>query len=412
MRASRPFKRKWFLLLATIFTIVVIFQLKTALPSVLVPPSPNIPQEALEELTVYRVEFKPGEILVHVLNTGPVNVRVVAVQVGGVGHSPSLWSFFVEPSDEIPPLGSATVRVFFSWIAGDPYTIKLITSSGTTFTVENVIAALTITSPTQVLTIGTLLGTFVGIIPVFLGLLVLPFFRRISDWWIDFLALFAVGVLIWLLIDTADEGAEVARRLPLHIGPPLIVVGFVIGIMSLVVYGWSTYGKYGKNASVLTDGGRLVTPIAIAYLISLGIGLHNFGEGLAIGAAYSLGNIVLGATLVIGFALHNVTEGFAIAAPVSHERIRLRQPLAWGLLAGAPTILGTWLSLVLYSDAIAVFFFGIAAGAILYVVIEVVIQVASSPRASNNPLNYTGLLLGLFIMYVTAVALEFIIKSA
>ena len=102
-------------------------------------------------------------------------------------------------------------------------------------------------------------------------------------------------------------------------------------------------------------------------LIAIGIGLHNLGEGVAIGSAYTAGALALGAFLVIGFALHNTTEGLAIVAPIAHERMTVGRLALLGLVAGAPAVLGAWIGAAAFNRSIAAFLFGFGAGAIVQV---------------------------------------------
>ena len=142
----------------------------------------------------------------------------------------------------------------------------------------------------------------------------------------------------------------------------------------------------------------------LALLVATGIGLHNFGEGLAIGAAFALGEAALGTLLVVGFMLHNTTEGLAIVAPLAKERPSLRQ-LAWlGFLGGAPTIVGAWVGGLVYSPVLAVLFLGLGAGAIAQVILQIGRQMAdteSISRRFSSPPVLSGLAAGFFIMLVT-----------
>jgi zinc transporter ZupT len=142
--------------------------------------------------------------------------------------------------------------------------------------------------------------------------------------------------------------------------------------------------------------------LALAYMIAAGIGLHNLGEGLAIGAAYALGNVALGAFLIVGFTIHNTTEGFGVVAPVAREGVAWRHLLLMGLLAGAPTILGTWIGGFTYSAVWSVLFLALGAGAIFQVVWELLKLMARDAReGASSVMNVVGLLLGLAIMYAT-----------
>ena len=147
--------------------------------------------------------------------------------------------------------------------------------------------------------------------------------------------------------------------------------------------------------------------LAISGPIALGIGLHNLGEGLAIGAAFALGEVALGVFLIIGFTLHNVTEGIGIAAPLVRERPRLAHFAGLAALAGTPAILGTWIGAFVYSPFWATIFLAIGIGAIAQVVVEVArLIMRGAARREEPALNWAtlgGATAGIAIMYATAI---------
>lgn len=392
-------KPKILLLLGIFVVAALAVSFGAYLPGIIMSPSGVL----IEELEPFRVEFRPGEIVVSVLNTGPVDVTIGAVQVGGTNPF-SMWDFFVEPTEHIPRLGTGTIHIPFRWIQGEPYTIKIITSSGATFLAEAAAAIAIPTTTAEILPTAIVLGTFVGVIPIFLGLAPFPLLRRLPNRWLDFLAALAAGVLAFLFVDTISEGVELASRLSLSLGPTLLIAGFAFGVFSLVLLGRVTIGRLGKSSA---GNAKLY----LAYMIAAAIGLHNLGEGLAIGAAQTGGKLALATLLAVGFALHNTTEGIAIASPMVRQRVtRISLHLVlMGLLAGVPTIFGTWLSLTFFSEALNTVFFAVAAGAILYVMAEIIIEIASKQGATNNPWLYGGLLVGFLVMYSTAVALTVLV---
>jgi zinc transporter ZupT len=232
------------------------------------------------------------------------------------------------------------------------------------------------------------LGFVAGLIPVYLGLLPLPLLRRFSAPRRSFLVSLSVGILLFLFADVTGEAVELSGQT--WYGALLFAVGLVMGVGVPFAIS-SRRQRVNDGSSVGISGFRLLT----AYIISAAIGLHNLGEGLAIGAAYAGGQLALTTVLVVGFALHNGTEGMAIAGPVSDTSIRARDPLVMGFLAGFPTVLGSILGATLYSELAGIFFFSMAAGALLYVIIEL------TRRAQSVKSTFVGIVLGILLMYFT-----------
>ena len=232
------------------------------------------------------------------------------------------------------------------------------------------------------------------------------------------LSAIATGILVFLFWDVVSHGVEpVESHLEAHKWgafagyATLLCVGFAAGLMSLVYYDhWmqnkrstplvgpgaaaiDEFEHHGWIAS-LTPGHRL------ALLIATGIGLHNFGEGLAIGQSAAAGELSLALVLIIGFGLHNTTEGFGIVGPMSGEAERP----SWGflglmgLIGGGPTFLGTLIGQAWVSPALEVVFFAVAGGSILYVVIQL-FEVCR--RFSMPTLVAWSLLVGLLLGFGT-----------
>jgi zinc transporter ZupT len=202
------------------------------------------------------------------------------------------------------------------------------------------------------------LGIYVGVLPVLLGLLWLPFLRRIGARWLDFFLAFTVGLLVFLGVDAIAEAVETAAAVAgAYQGLGLVTLGFLGAALTL--------SAAGKLPAL---GSRAAPAMYLATLIALGIGLHNLGEGLAIGSAYGTGEVALGTFLVLGFLIHNTTEGLAIVAPLASGGGAIRRLIGLGLLAGLPTIAGAWIGGLSYSPILTTLFFAIGAGAIAQVV--------------------------------------------
>lgn len=345
----------------------------------------------VEELTFQRVSLdsEPREIVARVTNGGPDPVTVAQVLV-----DEAYWSYEIEPSHEIARLGSATIRIPYPWVEGEAHEIVVISRNGVTFAHEIEVAVETPSVTGRTLATFTLLGIFVGVIPVLLGLGFLPFIRRLQRRWVNFFLALTAGLLVFLAIDALDEALEVAEGVPgAFQGVGLVTLG-VIGALAAL---------YALDGALRRRGGDL-GPYFVAGLIALGIGLHNLGEGLAIGAAYALGEVGLTAFLVLGFTLHNVTEGIGIVSPLARERPSLVQLIGLGALAGVPTIFGTWAGGLAYSPVSAVLFLAIGAGAIAQVVWEIGKLMRRETKTLADPLIAIGFAAGVLIMYLTGLA--------
>jgi len=343
----------------------------------------------VEDLTVQRVALPaPGQMVVEIANGGPSPVTIAQVAV-----DEAYWDFEIEPSATIPRLGSATVRLPYPWVEAEPHEVMLVTETGVTFT-----GAVDVSLAAPARDLGTMLqfllvGFYVGVVPVALGMLWFPVVRQMSARALAFVLSLTVGLLAFLLVDTLLEALEAAARLPggVH-GVPLVWLCALLTIGAIEAIG---AGRRGGQ-----------TAMSIATLVALGIGLHNFGEGLAIGAAYTVGELALGAFLVVGFTLHNVTEGLAVATPLSKGAPRLMDFVWLTLLAGAPAMLGTWVGAFAYSDLAAAVFLAVGAGAILQVVYSVsrytARLVAQDGLPALSAVTVGGFAAGVAIMYVTA----------
>jgi zinc transporter, ZIP family len=240
----------------------------------------------------------------------------------------------------------------------------------------------------------------------------------------QFLNALAIGILLFLIWDVlvhAFEPIDTALG-RLHdgsagIGPvlgyaALFFLGLTVGLMSLVYYeAWLASRRKPRNfgPGTMAPGELTATRPGIAgwsaarrmsLLIAVGIGLHNFGEGLAIGGSAATGEIGLATILVIGFALHNGTEGFGIVAPLAADGDRPSWGflLLMGLIGGGPTTLGTAIGRQFTSEAMSVIFLTLAAGSILYVVIQLL---GVAHKNGRKELLYWGVLLGLAAGFVT-----------
>jgi zinc transporter, ZIP family len=354
----------------------------------------GVPQE---ELAVERTVLKPDEIQLHVRNDGadPVQVRQVIVN--------DAFAAFTQSNDDIGRLGGSEIDVDYPWIEGENYDVTLLTSTGAT--IDHTIEAAVETPDAGLDFYGlmALIGIYVGVIPVAIGMLWLPWIRGVDSRWIGFLLAFTVGLLGFLGVEALLEGTEIAGTGAESFGGAALVwLGAAGAFLALAgVDAWLRGRRSGGDGDGETARAAAMGYRA-AFLVALGIGLHNLGEGLAIGSAYAIGSLALGATLVVGFALHNTTEGLAIVAPVAQERqASLRRLALLGLLAGAPAVLGAWIGASAYNPSLAALLFGVGAGAIAQVVVQIAPAIRDASGRLLHPLAVAGLLTGLAVMYVT-----------
>jgi zinc transporter ZupT len=349
------------------------------------------PVPPVEEVSIRRVEFSPGEIKLTIRNTGPLPVDMTVVTV-----DEAIWKAEFSPSRHLDRFKEAIVRIPFDWVEGDPYKLTLFTANGLSFEKEAPVATETPRPTARLLWVFTGMGVYVGILPVVLGILWLPFLRQLSRRWTNFLLSLTLGLLVFLGVDALHEGMEIAGKLPASFaGVGLVAIGFLLAFIII------TAVDRGARAAVGRRGGD--PALVLAYLVAFGIGVHNLGEGLAIGGAYAAGEIALGAMLLVGFTIHNTTEGLAIVAPLTRSSVKVFHLALLGLLGGSPAILGCWMGGFTYSDFWAVFFLAIGAGAIFQVVWTIGKGMMQSAEGNLFAVrNAAGFLLGMVLMYATA----------
>ena len=339
--------------------------------------------------------LEPGAILVSLMNDGPDEVTVAQLQV-----DEAFWTYTADPGSVLGHLGRTTLRIPYPWVEGEAHLVKVLTSTGTPFEYEIPVAVATPRPTARFFGVFTLIGLYVGVIPVIIGLLWFPFLAQLSARGMDFLLALTIGLLAFLLVDGAHEGLESAALLPDSFQGAVLFVLAAAGAYLLLegIGGWL---RSRRRAAAEGQGGWV-----LALLIAVGIGLHNFGEGLAIGSAFALGEAALGTLLIVGFTLHNTTEGLAIVAPLARarQRVLIRDLLKLGLIGGLPTIAGAWLGGFVYSPVWSVLFLAIGVGAIAQVVGQIARQMTrdgSAARAMASGPVLAGLFAGVAVMYVT-----------
>lgn len=352
------------------------------------------PAAPIESVQFNRTILKPGKIEIQLQNTSPQDIAIAQI-----GINDGIVPFVVTPSSTIPRLGTATIAIAYPWVEGSSYAIRIFSSSAIPFDTEIPVATETRGADTNTLLSFTLIGLYVGIIPIFLGILWFPALRRLGPRAFMFLMAVTIGLLIFLGIDATSEALEQAGAL----GGAFQGVGIVgIGIVATFLL---------LDAISRRQQGIARTEVqqrfSIATMIAVGIGLHNFGEGLAIGAAYSVGAAALGAFLVIGFIIQNITEGLGIISPLVRDQPNWKQLTRLGLIGGAPAILGAWIGGLSYSQPLSVLFLAIGAGAVLQVAWEIGKLVRKDAAKRPMPMTiFAGVLTGMVLLYATGLLIK------
>ena len=343
----------------------------------------------VDEFDIRRVEFHPGEIRIRVTNPQRDDLTIASVTVDD-----AIMPFDVEGDRTLGRLRSSEIVVQYDWVPEEPIAVGVTSSSGIETTEEIAAAVETPQASARSFFGYALIGALVGIVPVALGLLWLPSLRRAAPEWLAAFMALTAGLLAFLAVEALSEAMELQAALPSALGGAGLVL---LGVSFSFLFLTAISSRFGEG------GGSGVGGLALATLVAIGIGLHNLGEGLAIGSSFALGELALGTFFIVGFMIHNVTEGLGIASPLAEGRsVSLRRLAALALVAGAPAILGAWLGGFVTSDVLGVVFFAAAAGAAFEVVVEVARYVARrAPGGLSSPHVLGGFLAGVAVMYVT-----------
>src|SRR5918994_5354725 len=280
-----------------------------------------------DEFDIRRVELEPGEVRIRVTNPQRDDLTIASVTVDD-----AIVPFTVDGPTTLGRLRSATIVVPYDWVEEEPLTVGVTSSTGIE-TTEEIAAAVETPGPSGRGFFGyAVIGFLVGILPIALGLLWLPSLRRAAPEWLAAFMALTGGLLTFLALEALAEALELQAALPSAFGGAgLVLFGVALSYLTLT---FISHRFARGNAK--TEGG-IVVGLALAPLVAIGIGLHNLGEGLAIGSSFALGELTLGTFLVVGFMIHNVTEGLGIAAPAAEEKkVGVGRLGALTLIAGAP----------------------------------------------------------------------------
>ena len=345
----------------------------------------------VEALTVERTILDDAGIQLLVRAGGSEAMSIAQVQVDD-----AYWVFTQDPQGELPRGSTAWLSIPYPWVIGESHRIVVLTNTGAAFEHVIDVAVPTPKPEGNQLWAQAVVGAIVGLLPVAVGVMFYPALRGVGRGGMNFLLALTVSLLAFLLVDMGQEALALsAESAALFQGSAMVVFAAAISFLLLFAV--------GRFRGV--PGG-----LALSYFIAFGIGLHNMGEGLAIGAAFAAGAAGLGTFLVAGFAIHNVTEGIGIAAPILKQRPRFWHFPVLTFVAGGPAIVGMWLGSLAQAPQWTALALAIGAGAILQVIVEVGDYMLRSNEGKRStllsPPVIAGLIIGVAFMYVTAAVIK------
>ena len=346
----------------------------------------------LPEVSIEKVEFIENEIQATVRNTGPIDVSVALADVND-----RIQPAAIEPDSSLKRFETALVRIPFDWNEGQPYEIGVTVDDGTRFTTQVDAAFASLEPDVDLFVFLGMIGFLIGVVPIMIGLLWYPFIKKLGKNAFNFFLAFTMGLLIFLGIDAVLEASEISERHLSSIFNGELLIATVVILSFLSLYGIGQKLIKTENLSTLSKG------LTISLMIAIGIGLHNLGEGLAVGAAIALGEVALSTFLIVGFATHNTTEGLAIAAPLTNSKAKIAKMVGLGLIAGTPAIFGCWVGGFSFSPLFTLIFLAIGAGAIFQVVISIFQYMKDKSDLLSNTSLFAGVSVGLIVMYLTSV---------
>lgn len=407
----RPQVPRWLLGLGPLILIAILLGLFSLLNAPgLSTLSEGVPPK--EEVAIEAIRLTPGQIEVTVRNEGPDPVAIAQVNVS------DYYAPFTQTRSSMAPLESSTLAISYHWVEGDPYELALVTSIGGKIAAQIDAAALSPERDNSFFALMALLGVYVGVVPVALGMLWMPFVRRASASWVRILLGVTVGLLAFLAVDATLEAVEHVAGNSAFGGPLVVFLGAACAY--LILEGTDAWMRQrrsrGANGSAVlptptapaptSSALQAIPPRRLALQIAIGIGLHNLGEGLAIGSAYAVGSLALGGSLIVGFAIHNTTEGLAIVTPLAKQPPRLARLAVLGLIAGAPAAAGALIGATVYQPALSAFLLGAGAGAVAQVAVKLLPMLKDRAGKTFTPLTGAGIVLGLAVMFATGLLVQ------
>ena len=346
----------------------------------------------LPEISIEKVEFTGNEIQATVRNTGPIDVNVVVADVND-----RIQPAAIEPDTHLERFETALVRIPFDWNEGQPYTVGLTIDDGTRFEKQIDAASASLEPNSELFVFLGIIGLLIGVVPIMIGLLWYPFIKKLGRNAFSFFLAFTIGLLLFLGLDAIEEAFEISNTHLASVFNGELLIATVVILSFLGLYGIGNILIKRSEFSKLSKG------LAISLMIAIGIGLHNLGEGLAVGAAIAFGEVALSTFLIIGFAIHNTTEGLAIAAPLTRTKSVIGKMIGFGMIAGIPAVFGTWIGGFSFSPFFTIIFLSIGAGAIFQVVFSIFRFVKEESDSFSNISIISGIGAGLVVMYLTSI---------
>ena len=346
----------------------------------------------LPEISIEKVEFIGNEIQATVRNTGPVDVNVVVADVND-----RIQPAAIEPDMHLDRFETGLVRIPYDWNEGQPYTVGLTIDDGTRFEKQIDAASASLEPNSELFVFLGIIGLLIGVVPIMIGLLWYPFIKKLGKNTFNFFLAFTIGLLLFLGLDAIEEAFEISDTHLASVFNGELLIATVVILSFLGLYGIGNLLIKRSEFSKMSKG------LAISLMVAIGIGLHNLGEGLAVGAAIALGQVALSTFLIIGFAIHNTTEGLAIAAPLTRTKSVIGKMVGFGLIAGIPAIFGTWIGGFSFSPFFTIIFLSIGAGAIFQVVWSIFKFIKEESDSFSSISIICGIASGLVVMYLTSI---------
>jgi zinc transporter ZupT len=354
------------------------------------------PAAPVEHVQIEGTKLSPNKIEIELRNTSPEDITISYVNIND-----AIWPFQIEPDNHLDRLERSTLTLDYPWVEAQAYSITMFTENAVAFTTDIGVATETETVSGATLGSLTLVGLYVGVIPVVLGMLWLPVLHTIGRRTMRFLMAATVGLLVFLGADAFFESFELAQELPgAFQGVGIMVVG-VVGSIALL----NAISRKQLTANLSGEERRS----KFATMVAVGMGLHNLGEGLAIGAAFAIGEAALGTFLVVGFIIQNITEGLGVVVPLARQRAGLGFLAVLAIVAGAPAIVGAWIGGLAIAPFWSLLFLAIGAGAVFQVAWQIGNELVWNDREERDPMPLTafsGLMTGMLVLFVTGLIIK------